>query len=322
MSALGIGLLSGGLDSILAHLVLREAGVRVEALTFSSPFFGPEKAREAARAHGLELRVIKMGPDYLDLVKNPPRGRGSNMNPCIDCHGHMLRLALDHMDERGADFVFTGEVLGQRPMSQNKQSLNTVAKLSGRPGLVLRPLSARLLKPTRMEEQGLVDREKLLDFQGRGRKPQMALARRLGVHDYPAPAGGCLLTEPGFSNRLRDLFQRDPGAGPQVIEVLKWGRHLNLSDQAKLVVGRNHQENLALEELAPAGALAMRAVDRPGPLGLYFGPAHGQELELAAGLVAGYGKTEPGERVAVELGDGRILEVEAVSRRLAGPMLL
>jgi hypothetical protein len=326
MSALGIGLFSGGLDSILAQLVLRRQGARVRALTFSSPFFSPDQAQAAARIHDLELTVDPLGPDYLDMVKDPPRGRGSNMNPCIDCHAFMLRRALELMEQWGADFVFTGEVLGQRPMSQNKQALGLVAKLSGRPDLILRPLSARLLPPTKMEEEGLVDRERLLDLKGRGRKPQMALARELGVRDYPAPAGGCLLTEPGFSNRLRDLFAHTPEAGPELIELLKWGRHLRLSPQAKLVVGRKHEENLALERLAPPQALCLRAVGRPGPLGLYFGPAPdpepGPELTQAIGLVAGYGKAKPGETVEVELGDGRILAVEALSRRLAEPLLL
>ncbi len=322
MSVTGVGLFSGGLDSILAQMVLRAAGVDTLAVTFVSPFFGAEAARDAAAAQGLELVVLEMGEDYLAMVKNPPRGRGSNMNPCIDCHGFMFAEARGVMRRRGADFLFSGEVLGQRPMSQNRQALNTVAKLSGCPELVLRPLSARCLRPTRVETEGLVDREKLHDLQGRSRKPQMALAERLGVRQYPAPAGGCLLTEPGFSRRLADLWQHHPEAGPSHIELLKWGRHLRLSPAAKLVVGRRHEENQRLAKLAPAAALHLKAVDAPGPLGLYFGPAPSPELELAAALVAGYGKSAPGSTVKVEVAGQAMLEVTAMSRRLAQPYLL
>lgn len=321
MSVRGLGLFSGGLDSILSQLLLRRAGVQVAALTFTSPFFGPSAAKAGAKAHDLDLTVLELGEDYLDMVRNPPRGRGSNMNPCIDCHGFMFARARELMERGEADFLFSGEVLGQRPMSQNKQSLGVVAKLSGCPELVLRPLSAKRMPPTAVEESGLVDRELLLDFMGRSRKPQMALAKELGVKDYPAPAGGCLLTEPGFSRRLADLWQHEPLAGPELIELLKLGRHLRLSPQAKLVVGRKHDENMAMESLAPAGALWLKAKDAPGPLGLYFGPAEGPDLELAAALVAGYGKSMGDQTARVEAGD-LVLTVKPLSRRLAQPMLL
>ncbi len=317
-----LGIFSGGLDSILACKVLERAGVRVEAITFASPFFSPRGARQSAAQAGIPLRVEELGPEYLAMVQDPPHGHGSNMNPCIDCHAWMFRRAGRVMQAEGFDFLFSGEVLGQRPMSQNKQSLAQVAKLSGYAERILRPLSAQNLPVTIMEEQGLVERDKLLALSGRSRKPQMALAAELGISDYPAPAGGCLLTEPGFSNRLRDLWAHDPQAGADQVELLKHGRHLRLSDRAKLIVGRKQAENQAMERLAPSGAVKLVSLDAPGPLGLYFGPAEGPELERAAGLVAGYGKAKPGETVRVSVSGGAVLSVAAVSRREAAPLLL
>lgn len=320
--AKALGLFSGGLDSMLAALVLARAGVEVVLITFETPFFSAERARRSAAHIGLPLRVLPVGPAHLELVKAPPRGYGSNMNPCVDCHAFMFARAGEIMEREGFDFLFSGEVLGQRPLSQNKQALGTVAKASGFGDRILRPLSALALSPTAMEESGLVDREKLLELTGRTRKPQMALAAELGVTDYPAPAGGCLLTEPGFSNRLRDLFAHDPAADVAKVELLKVGRHLRLSPAAKLVVGRNQSENARLEELAPAGALLMRAADLPGPLGVYFGPGQGEDLDLAAALVAGYGKAGAGQEVDVMVLGGPVLRVAAASKQRAAGLLL
>ncbi len=318
-----LGLVSGGLDSLLAALVLRRAGVEVAGLTFASPFFGPENARAGAGRIGLPLTVLDIGPEHLEqVVKNPRYGYGSNMNPCIDCHAYMLARAGEIARRQGLDFLFTGEVLGQRPMSQNRQALNTVAKASGVGDILLRPLSARLLPATAMETAGLVDREMLCDFSGRGRKPQMALAAKLGLSHYPAPAGGCLLTEPGFSRRLRDLLEHEPGAGVALVELLKLGRHLRLSPAAKLAVGRNQAENRRLAQAAPPGSLLLEAVGVPGPLGVYLGPPQGPELTLAAAVVAGYGKAPAGRPVPVRVQEGPTLTVEPLPRRSAHGMLL
>ena len=306
---------------MLAALVLQRAGVEVQVVTFASPFFDAAEPKASAEKLGLKHHTIELGGDYLALVKNPPRGYGSNMNPCVDCHAFMLKNAGELADGLGLDFLFTGEVLGQRPMSQNKGALNAVLKDSGRAGQILRPLSARLLQPTPMEESGLVDRSKLLDISGRGRKRQMELAREYGIGDYPSPAGGCLLTDPGFSKRLKDLWGHDPSAGAARLELLKLGRHLRLSERAKLVVGRNQAENGLLEQ-SETGALTMRAKNIPGPMALYFGPEDGPDLELAAAIVAGYGKTQPGQKVEIILGDGREMTVEALHRRNAQEMLL
>jgi len=318
----GLGLVSGGLDSILAALVLRRAGVEVEGVSFTTPFFNAEAARRAAKAHDLPLTVLEVGEEHLaTVVKKPRYGYGANMNPCVDCHAFMLKKAGRLMAEMGFDFLFTGEVLGQRPMSQNKQALVTVAKASGLPDKVLRPLSAKLLPVTPMEEAGLVDRELLLDLSGRGRKPQMALADQFGVRDYPSPAGGCLLTEPGFSRRLKDLLHYRPQAGLDEVKLLKYGRHLRLSPESKLVVGRNEAENKILGAMTPPGAISLAARGLPGPLGLFFGPA-GPDLELAAEVVAGYGKAPAGRTVPVETAGGPTLNVLPLDRRRAHGMLL
>lgn len=321
--ARGLGLISGGLDSILAVLVLRRAGVEVAGVSFSTPFFSAENARRAAKAHDLPLTVLDVGEEHLQtVVKNPRYGYGANMNPCVDCHAYMLKKAGRLMAEGGFDFLFTGEVLGQRPMSQNKQALVTVAKASGLPDKVLRPLSAKLLLPTPMEESGLVDREMLLGLSGRGRKPQMALAVEFGVEDYPSPAGGCLLTEPGFSRRLSDLLEHRPEAGLAEMEILKYGRHLRLSPGAKLVVGRNQRENQILEALVPPCAIKLIAQGHPGPLGLFFGPPSGEDMELAAAVVAGYGKAPAEKPVQVAANGSPAVTVTPLPRRRAHAMLL
>ncbi len=320
--ARALGLYSGGLDSILACLVLRRAGVEVEAVSFESPFFSADNARRSAAANDIALTVVDVGRDHLDkVVRNPRYGYGSNMNPCIDCHAYMVKLAGGIVKERGMDFIFSGEVLGQRPMSQNRQAMGNVAKASGMADLLLRPLSAKLMPITPMEESGLVDRDMLLDLNGRSRKPQIALAKEFGVKDYPAPAGGCLLTEPGFSKRLKDLLEHNPLCGLKEIELLKVGRHLRLSPQAKLVVGRNQSENQKMEALAPDHAARLITQGYPGPLGLYFGPQDGPELQTAAAFVAGYGKAPLEQEVTVQADAARLL-VTPLHRRHAQDLLL
>ncbi|HOO90034.1 MAG TPA: tRNA 4-thiouridine(8) synthase ThiI, partial [Syntrophales bacterium] len=205
----GIALISGGLDSILAVKVVQEQGIEVQGVAFETPFFSAHRAVEACRNINLPLSVVDFTQDHLAMLKAPRYGYGKNMNPCIDCHILMLKKAGEMMEAQGADFVFTGEVMGQRPMSQGKQSLHVVAKRSGYQDYIVRPLSARLLPETKPEIEGKIDRLKLLDIQGRGRKRQMEMAVRYNIDHYATPAGGCLLTEPGFAKRLRDLFDHD-----------------------------------------------------------------------------------------------------------------
>lgn len=294
-----LGLISGGLDSTLAAMALMRQGVEVTGVSFVTPFFGAGKAIAAAKKIGFPLIVQEISAVHLEMVKNPKYGYGRNMNPCIDCHAMMFRLAGEIMKKEGFDFLFSGEVLGQRPMSQNANALRSVAKHSEYSELVLRPLSAKLLPITAMEENGLVDREQLLDFQGRSRRPQQALALAWGYPDFPASGGGCLLTEEGFSNQLRDLLQHDPQATPNDVELLKVGRQFRLSPTAKLTLGRHQADNDRIHELAESAHLRLHCSNHSGPLGLFSGKTAQQDLEAAAAILASYGKGKDEAQVAV-----------------------
>ena len=285
-----LGLLSGGLDSSLAALGLKRQGVDVTAIAFVTPFFGSSKAELAARQMEIPLLIEDISGVHLEMVKNPRYGYGKNMNPCIDCHAMMFRLAGEIMAARNFDFLFSGEVLGQRPMSQNANALRSVANHSGYPDRILRPLSARLLPITPMEEEGLVDREQLLDIQGRSRKRQEALAKEWQLTDFPSSGGGCLLTEVHFSERLRDLFSHQPGCTVGDVELLKIGRQFRLSARAKLTLGRNRDDNEAIQAAANESHTLLRSPGVPGPLGLVSGEPTDQDLKTAAAILASYGK--------------------------------
>jgi tRNA U34 2-thiouridine synthase MnmA/TrmU len=312
-------LLSGGLDSRLAICVLREQGCHVEALCFDSPFFRPAAARAAAAALGVALHVIDFTDDIVGLVESPPHGYGGGMNPCIDCHARMVRRAAETMRAAGLDFVATGEVLNQRPMSQNRRSLAIVARESGIPDLLLRPLSALLLDPTAPERDGRVDRARLLDLQGRTRKPQMALAQRYGLLDYPTPAGGCLLTEPGFCRRLKDLVEHEGLADRRLIRLLRFGRHFRLPGGALCIVGRNASDNAALEAGRAPGDALFYPADVPGPTVWLDGRASAADRDAAAGLCAAYSDRPAGDGpIAVRCeraGVGRDAPVAALPRQ-------
>ncbi len=289
--ARGLGLCSGGLDSTLAGLLLREQGIEVEWVAFETPFFSSAKARKASLATGIPLTVRAIFPDYIGMLRRPRAGYGKQMNPCMDCHALMFRLAGGILRAQGFDFLFSGEVLGQRPMSQTKPSLHYVEKHSGLKGYILRPLSAKLLPETLPEQSGQVDREKLLGISGRGRKDQIRLAETFGLTDYPAPAGGCLLTEKGFSRRLRDLFEHPGDCTEQEVHLLKFGRHFRLTPRAKLIVGRTEQDNesiLAYRHRERDVVIDVR--DHPGPVGLLPGGGDERSITLAAAICAGYSK--------------------------------
>lgn len=289
-----LGLCSGGLDSILSALLLRKQGLQVEWISFETPFFSAEKARHAARQTGIKLHVQDITTDYLEMLKAPPAGFGKNMNPCMDCHSLMFKKAGEVMRAQGYDFLFSGEVLGQRPMSQNASALQYVAKHSGVGEFILRPLSARRLPETAMEQQGRVDRAQLLDLNGRSRKPQMALAQKWGVREYPSPAGGCLLTDPGYSLRLKDLFDHaDPEKGPAVYEfhLLKYGRHMRLGPKTKIIVGRTKQDNEHLQRYCnPKRDTLIKVRQYPGPTVIVPGGGPREMIFLAAAICAGYSK--------------------------------
>ncbi len=229
----GLVLFSGGLDSILTVKILQEQGIKVTGLVFVSYFFDSQLADKAARELKIKLKKFDFSEEHLRIVKKPKYGYGKTMNPCLDCHLLMLKEAKEIMEKEEFDFVATGEVLGERPMSQNKQALELIEKESGLKGYLLRPLSAKLLEPTLIEKKRLVKRDKLLDISGRSRKKQIALAKKWGVKEYPTPAGGCLLTDPQFGQRLKELLARWPQAEGNDIQLLKLGRHFWVSHRLK-----------------------------------------------------------------------------------------
>lgn len=260
-----IALLSGGLDSMLAAKLVQKQNIDVVCLTFTTPFFNELKAQSAASQLNLPLVVADITAEHLRMLKAPRYGYGKNMNPCIDCHILMLKTAGKKMEDIGADFILTGEVLGQRPMSQTKQSLYIVAKNSGYADYILRPLSAQLLAPIKAEREGKINRSLLLDITGRGRKEQMRLAAEFGISHYPPPAGGCLLTDPMFSRRLRDLFTHQEDRHIRDYELLKYGRHLRTAEEYKIIAGRNNSDNEQLRKLTTDVDLICDMADFPGP---------------------------------------------------------
>ena len=287
----GLGLCSGGLDSILSGLVLREQGLRVEWITFETPFFSSEKARKAAAVTGIPVTVQNITKPYLTMLKAPNCGYGKHMNPCLDCHALMFRMAGEMMKARGFDFLFSGEVLGQRPMSQTRPSLRYVEKHSGFDGYIVRPLSARRLEETIPEKEGLVDRKSLLGITGRSRKEQIRLAQHFGLTDYPAPAGGCLLTDKGYANRLKDLFAHQDQYSESELNLLKHGRHFRINADAKIVVGRTRQDNEQMERYVDLSAdMLLKVRNRPGPLVVIPNGADRDTVLLAASVCAGYSK--------------------------------
>jgi len=307
-----IAVFSGGLDSTLAVKVIQKQGIEVLAVSFRSAFFGSSAAETSAAFLGVPLRIVDFTEEHLRLVENPPHGYGRNMNPCIDCHAMMFRRAGGIMEEEGYDFLFTGEVLGERPMSQNRGALKLVAEEAGYPDLILRPLSAQLLPPTRPEREGLVDREQLLAMRGRSRKPQMEAARKFGLTDYPTPAGGCKLTDPGFSRRLKDLFEHSEAVSVRDVELLRLGRHFRLSDSVKAVVGRSREENEQLMALARPSDVHLIVAGPPGPDVLILSSEKPTErqIELIAQVTASYSDA-PDDRPAVVrvTADGRTREL-------------
>jgi hypothetical protein len=296
-----IALLSGGLDSSLAVKLMIDQGIEVVALHFTSPFCNctPKKAgckNQAglvAKELRVEIEVVAKGMDYLSIVRDPPHGRGRGMNPCIDCRIYMLKKTKERMASLGASFVVTGEVLGQRPMSQRRNAIELIERESGLKGLILRPLSAHLFPPTLPEKQGVVDREKLLSITGRSRKTQIYMAEELGIKDYPCPAGGCLLTDPVIAARLRDLFNCMPDFDMRDIHLLKVGRHFRVQPALKVILGRDEGENAAICSLAKPGYTYFTPENFKGPAALATGIPNELESDLIAGIIARYSKDNP-----------------------------
>jgi len=315
-----ISLFSGGLDSILSTRLIIEQGIEVEAVNFTSVFCAASRGKNSSDAEaaadrlGIPLKAFSLDEEYFEVIKNPGHGYGKNVNPCLDCRIFMFSKAKKYMEETGASFIVTGEVLGSRPMSQRRDAIMLIERESGLKGLIVRPLSARLFDPSIPEQKGWVDRGKLLAIAGRGRKMQIQLAEEFGINDYPPPAGGCLLTDKGFSRRMRDLMEHVPDFKMDDVELLKVGRHFRISPDARLAVGRNEQENDRLVELARSGDVILQPTEEvSGPTGIARGSFSEKDLQFAASIIARYSDIDKSREADVVIGstsgDERTLSV-------------
>ncbi len=288
-----VTLFSGGLDSMLAIRLMQEQEIEVEALNFKTAFTCcQDQSGQAARDLGVRLTILSTGDDYFDLVRNPRFGYGKGANPCVDCRIYMFQKAKQFMEQVDAQFIVSGEVVGQRPMSQKRRDLDVISHHSDLDDLLLRPLSAKLLPPTKPERDGLVDREQLYDFQGRSRKGLIELAKKFGFEDIPTPSTGCALTEPRFSKKVFDLFEVAPESNGWDFELLKIGRHFRYDERTKVVMGRNEQENDRLRYMHELSDSSSAAMLNPrnflGPRTLICGPATDEAVDFAAGLILRY----------------------------------
>ena len=307
MSTKALALLSGGLDSTLAIKVIMEQGIEVIALNFVTVFcrctsHGKCKleAVKVSENFGIPIKVLNCTERFVEIVKKPKFGYGRNMNPCIDCRINYFRTAGEYMKEIGASFIITGEVLGQRPMSQRRDAMKLIDKEAGLTGYVLRPLCAKHLEPTIPEIQGLVDREKLLSIKGRSRKDQIQLADIFQIKDYPCSAGGCLLTDPEFGHRMKDSVTHSDTTVNDV-HLLRVGRHFRIDPRTKVIIGRKEEENDRIHKLSQDGDVLLRLADIPGPLTLLRGEATEDNILLAARLTARCSKAQhlPTAKVAI-----------------------
>ncbi len=314
-----VALISGGLDSMLAARVIQEQGIHVEGINFYTGFCveghthairrqDRKKAKRnnalwVAEQLGIKLHIIDVIDEYKDVLINPKHGYGANLNPCLDCKVFMVRKAYEWIRENGFDFIITGEVVGQRPMSQRRDTMNVVKKESGVGDLLLRPLCAKNLPPTLPEREGWVDRERLYDFSGRNRKPQMELARRFGIEDYAQPAGGCcFLTDESYSKKLIDLWEHRGRKEYDLEDILllKIGRHLRPRPHFKLIIGREEGENRFLEGYRKRHPyLFCRSHSGPLAIVMSEAPLSEQDQQLAARLVARFGQGKRAERVTM-----------------------
>ncbi|MBN1165280.1 MAG: hypothetical protein JXB45_11920 [Candidatus Krumholzibacteriota bacterium] len=326
MKVTGIGMVSGGLDSLLAVLVLKRQGISIRGLHFTNGFhpgdfkrriyegatvveLAEERARKYTATLGVPVEAVDISGEFLELLLNPVHGYGKHLNPCIDCRIFLLRKARERMEKERADFIFSGEVLGQRPMSQRLGAMKTVERESGLDGYLLRPLCAKHLPPTEPEKNGLVDRDRLLDLRGRSRKRQLELAREWGVGDYGQPAGGCALTDENYTRRLKDFIDPlgDKNLAPEDVLLLSVGRHFRLPSGVKCVVGRNEAENVYLERNWKDCWLA-EPLEHPGPTVLIRDDPGQDDFKKAASLLVRYsdGRHLPAIRVMISRGEERI----------------
>ncbi len=299
-----LGLLSGGLDSILATEIIQKQGIRVIAFNVKSPFCLCKKngcaAVDAAKQLNVPLKMVAAKEDYLRMLKKPKHGYGRNMNPCIDCRIFLFKKAKKYAKEIGANFIFTGEVLDERPMSQHYQAMRLIENEAGLQGKVLRPLSARLLPETEAEKKGYINREKLLDIQGRSRKPQLKLAEEFNIKDFPCPAGGCLLTYEQYAKKIKDLFEHKKRISMADVTLLRIGRHFRFN-RNKIIVGRDEEENKSLTERKTQNEFYFELPDIVGPITILQGPKTKKAIKIAAELTAFYSDAKT-EKVKVNYG--------------------
>jgi len=320
-----LALFSGGLDSILACRVIMAQGITVKAVKFVTPFFDDELLareddyrREIESRFGIDVVLRDLSVPYLQMLRRPVHGYGKNFNPCLDCKILIVATARAMLAELGASFIISGEVVGQRPMSQRPDALRVVERDSGCEGLLLRPLSAGRLPETVPERQGLVDRERLPKFFGRGRTAQIELAAALGITGYPSPAGGCILTDPNKAGRIRRFYEENSMVRAEDIRLLLFGRQFRLPAGSWLVLGRDQRENEKLLSLAREGDLVLRMSNWPGPVAVIRSFAGGGDLELAAALIRLFSKKGEGRslgRVLLEAGSGAVAAGEIAGVR-------
>ena len=302
-----IALFSGGLDSTLAIKMIIDQGIDVLALNISTGFGSTSDRREHMQSMcdqvGAELKIIDIEDEYLqDVLFDPKHGYGKNFNPCIDCHAKMFTVAKRIMEAEGASFLISGEVLGQRPMSQNKDALQTVLNESNCDGLLLRPMSAKVLAPTIAETEGWVDREKLEGITGRSRDRQLQMVKEIGLENFESPGGGCLLTDENFGKKMFDFIKHDKFEVKD-IPLMKFGRHLRLSDGAKLVVGRNKDENAHLQDIDNDKYYHIKTVGLPGPHAMLSINASEDDKKLAAKIILTYTKASSSELYSLAFDD-------------------
>ncbi len=318
-----LALFSGGLDSMIAIKLLTLQNIDVTALHINIGFGSKEDRskllNERAKMVGADLEVVDTREQFIkEILFNPKYGYGKHFNPCIDCHANMFRIALGLLKKYDAKFVITGEVIGQRPMSQRADAIKNVTKLAGdeESGLILRPMSAKLMKPTIPEIEGWVDREKLLDIEGRSREVQLQLAKEWGFKEYESPGGGCLLTEDSIAKKIEDI-QKFGSFKVEDIDLLKFGRHLRLPDGAKLVIGRNKDDNEKLSKINHPDFTFIKCVDIAGPLSLISKDASKEDLNLAASLILTYTKLSSNEDGRVKIDDKEIVARSFDDKKIA-----
>jgi tRNA-uridine 2-sulfurtransferase len=301
-----VALLSGGLDSQLAVRMMQEQGFEVSAVAIKTPFCDFDcgrgcgfEIRERADDLNVNLKTVYLGDEYIEMLKHPKYGMGSGFNPCIDCRAMMFNAAKKHMDEIGAEFIISGEVLGQRPMSQHGPALRTIEKESGLVGKIVRPLSAALLPETDPEKNGLIKRENLGMIKGRTRRAQLDMAKKYGIENPPNAGGGCLLTDPTFGLRAKDLFAHTETPTINDIDLLKIGRHFRFDEQTKFVVGRNKDENEMIKAIALPGDILLQARDHMGPVSILRGKNADAYVKFASSITLRYSDAPKGEQASV-----------------------